>query len=97
MGYKKLIGRKSFNNWLKQIDNAVRYGNARSAIRLNHKDRTGTGYTDCNTAAHPTYLHELFRQATSLLGDNASFKELAMAINMNSAARADLPSLNLDR
>ncbi len=56
-----------------------------------------TAYTDLITAEHPTYLHELFRQATNLLGDNASFEELAMAMNANSAARANLPTLTLDK
>jgi hypothetical protein len=32
-----------------------------------------------------------------LLGDNASFEELVTAINVNSAARANLPTLNFNK
>ncbi len=52
-----MVGRKSLVNWLKQIDDAVKNGNARSAIRKKHKGRTGTGYADHITAAHLTNLH----------------------------------------
>jgi hypothetical protein len=79
------------------MDNAVRHGNARSAIKIKHKGRTGTGYTDCITQAHPTYLHAMFRQATSLLANDATFEEIARTMNLQSAGLQDLPTLTLDK
>jgi hypothetical protein len=50
--------------------------------RVKHKGRAGTSYTDRITRAHPMYLHELYRQATSLLGDDATFEETAAMVNL---------------
>jgi hypothetical protein len=97
LGFKKVVGKKSLEKWLQQIDNAVRHGNVRSAIRIKHKGRTGTGYTDRITQAHPTYLHEMFRQATRLLGDDATYEEIATTMNLQSAGLQDLPTLTLDK
>ncbi len=49
-----------------------------------------TAYTDLITKEHSMYLHELFRQSTCLLGDNASFEEIVTAMNANSTAQANL-------
>ncbi len=98
LGFKKVVGRKkSLQKWLQQIDNAVRHGNARSTIKIKHKGRTGTGYTDHITQAHPTYLHEMFWQATSLLGNDATYEEIARTMNLQSAGLQDLPTLTLDK
>ncbi len=60
-----------------------------------HKDSMGSGYTDCITAAHPTHLHEMFRQATNLLGDDATYEEIAAMIKLQPAGLQDLPKLTL--
>jgi hypothetical protein len=46
---------------------------------------------------YPEYLHEMFRHATDLLGDDATVKELALAMNLQSAAMEDRPSLRMNK
>jgi len=83
--------------WLKEIDDAVRNRNARLALHIKHKGRAGTSYTDRITRAHPTYLHEMYRQATSLLGDDATFEETAAIMNLQSTGLEGLPTLTLNK
>jgi hypothetical protein len=59
--------------------------------------RTGTGYTDRITQAHPTYLHEMLWQTTSLLGNDATYEEISTMMNLQSAGLQDLPSLTLNQ
>jgi hypothetical protein len=92
-GFKKVIGCQTLERWLKKIDNVVRNRNARLALNINHKCRPGTSYTDWIARAHPIYLHEMYRQATSLLGDDATFEETAAMMNLQSTGLEGLPTL----
>jgi len=47
-------------------------------------------------AEHPTYLHELHRHATTILGDVATFDEIATQINLLSADDKR-PTMNLNK
>ncbi len=56
-----------------------------------------TSYADSITQQHNTYLHELFRMATNLVGDNATFVRLAQQMNLQSEENEDLPTLCLTK
>ncbi len=58
LGFEQIVGKKSLENWLKRIEDSVRLT---STMRMIRRGKGGqTAYTDLITAAHPTYLHELF-------------------------------------
>jgi hypothetical protein len=61
------------------------------------EDRTGTGYNDCITRAHPTYRHEMVWQATILLGNDATYEEITTTMNLQTASLQDLPTLTLNK
>ncbi len=77
------------------MEASVRFNNMRQAMRRRKGGRTS--YTDLITVEYPEYLHEMFRHATDLLGDNATFKELASAMNLQSATMEDRPSLRMNK
>ncbi len=83
LGFEKIVGKYSLERWLNKMEEFVRFNNVRQTMRR----RTG-GRTQCIdliTAEHPEYLHEMYRHATELLGDEATFQELALAMNLQSA------------
>ncbi len=43
---------------------------------------------------HPTYLHDMWCQSTRILGNAATFQEIAMQINLQSAVLPDRPQLD---
>jgi hypothetical protein len=47
-------------------------------------------------AEHPTYLHSLYRRATMILGDAATFTEIASQMNLLSAVD-ERPTMNLNK
>ncbi len=95
LGFEKVVGIHSLENWFKKIEESVRVTNARRAIKSGRAGRTA--YTDHITAAHPNYLHEMFRTATQLVGDDATFDLLARTMNLQSAALENMPTLTLDK
>jgi hypothetical protein len=97
VGFQCVVGNKSIDNWLKQIESAVSNGNVRNAIKTKHNGRIGTGYTYCISCSHPTYLHEMFQHSRTLLGDNATYKEIAGLMNLQSAGLENLPTLTLNK
>jgi hypothetical protein len=94
LGLEKVIGKQSIENWLEKKV-SVRFT---SQIQIVKRGKDGpTAYTYLITDPRPIYMHELFRWATRLLGDNAMFEKLAMAMNMKSEAQENLSALNLDK
>jgi hypothetical protein len=79
-GYKSVIGKHSIKNWIEKIEDSVNYSSAKNVFQSKHKGKTS--YMDRITLVYPTYLHNLWRQATNLLGDNATFEDLAHAMNL---------------
>ncbi len=92
-GYKSVVGKYSRQNWIERIEDSVNYSSAKNEFQSKHKGKTS--YTGRIPMIYPTYLHNLGRQATTLLGDNATFEELARAMNLQSSAEQNLPTLNL--
>ena len=79
--------------WLKKIEDSFSFSSAKNVFRSKHKGKTS--YTDRITAVYPTYLHDLWRHATTLLGDNATFEEIAIQMNLQSTTEVFLPTLAL--
>jgi hypothetical protein len=94
-GYKGVVGKYSIINWIEKIEDSVNYNSAKSVFQSRHKGKTR--YTDRITEVYPTYLHNLWRQVTTLLGDKATFEELARAMNLQSTVEQNLPTLNLTK
>jgi len=95
LGYKKVVGSTQLHTWMKESEMQFSTGNTSSLAKSKHK---GTEkYTDIITRDHPHLLHQLFRYSTSILGDNASFDEIANLMNTQSAAMGNgTPVLTLN-
>ncbi len=94
MGTKK-NGIYSFDNWLIKIEMSVRNETATRVFQNSHKGKTSL--MDQIMSEHPTYLHHLWHHATNLLGDNATFKKLAKAMNLQSTVEEIRPSIRLTK
>ena len=95
LGYKKVKGMHAFQSWMEQIEKSFSFSSAKNTIKSNRKGRTS--YTDQITADHPTYLHELYRHATDLVGTDATFEEIAWHMNLQSTVDETRPNLNLNK
>ncbi len=94
-GYKKVMGKYQLERWLERVGRSAFSDSALILIDNHHMG--STSYTDSITAQHPTHLHELYRSATNLLGDDATFARIVEQMNQQSAVNQDLPTLNLTR
>jgi hypothetical protein len=94
-GYKKVIGATQVDCWIKNIEESI--GTSEVSNVLASKNKGKTSYTDVITAMHPTYLHDMWHQSTRILGDAATFQEIATQINLQSAVLHDRPTLQLDK
>jgi hypothetical protein len=64
---------------------------------LAKKFRGKTSYTETISDAHPTYLHEMWCQATRNIGNTATLHEISIRMNLQSEALHDRPTLQLDK
>jgi hypothetical protein len=80
-------------NWFKK-GRIVRVTNAKQAIKQGRAGRTA--YMDHITAAHPNYLHEMFRTATQLVKDDTTFDLPTRTMNLHAVALENMPTLTLD-
>jgi hypothetical protein len=80
---------------VKEVEDLFSFSSAKNVFRSKHKGKTS--YMDRITAFYPTFLHDLWQHATSLLGDNATFEELAHQMNLQSTMEAVLPTLVLTK
>ncbi len=94
-GYKKNVGKHGLDQWLKRISNSV--AKSSTTAITNNKHTGKISYLDQITRQYPTYLHELYRSACQLVGDNATFDELARTMNMQSTAYQNLPNLRIHK
>ncbi len=95
MGFEKVVGKYSLEKWLNKMEASVRFNNMRQAMRRRKEGRTS--YTDLITVEYPEYLHEMFCHATELLGNDVTFQELALVMNLQSAVVEDRPLLRLNK
>ena len=64
---------------VKKFINDLTIGLTKSILDMKHK---GTkSYTAQVQLRHPTFLHDLYRYATEILGDSATFEEIAIVMN----------------
>ncbi len=94
-GYRNVLGKFWLEKWLNRVENSILHSSSTAITTNNHKGKTS--YTDNITQQHPTYLHELFRAATNLLGDDATFARLTQQMNLQSEANENLPTLRLTK
>jgi hypothetical protein len=79
-GYRNVLGNFRLEKWLNRVINNILHSSSTAITTNNHKEKPS--YTDSITQQHPTYLHELFRAATNLLGDDATLAMLAQKMNL---------------
>lgn len=84
-GYKKVT--RSLHRWISNYTNALTSIGSQVALRSNNKGRKS--YVSKIEARHPTYLHSLYRYATSVLGDGATFEEMAQIMNKKCATEGE--------
>ncbi len=69
--YKSIIGSSQFETWFENIEKSTRLNDADDLLRSKYKGKTS--YIEHITREHPTYLHQMFHQATLMLADAAKF------------------------
>jgi hypothetical protein len=80
LDYKIMTGKLRLAVWIKQFKDSTLHTTASNMFKNVHKGSTSqTGRVE---SQHPTYLHQLCHQATSILGDDASFSEVASQMNL---------------
>jgi hypothetical protein len=94
-GYRNVLAKFWLEKWLNKVENRVLHSSSTAIMMNNNKGKTS--YTDSITQQHCTYLHELFRVATNLLGDDVTFTRLAQQMNLQSEANEGLPTLCLTK
>jgi hypothetical protein len=94
-GYKKVVGASQVEYWIKNIEQSAMMNGAGNVLAKKYKGKAS--YTDMITNASPTYLHDMWRQATRILSDAATFHEISLQINLQSEALHDRPMLQLDK
>jgi hypothetical protein len=93
LGYRKVTGKSRLDIWLKEIEESAR--NHGGGIRKRHRGTIGGSYVDRINAIDPTYLTTLFRWACGVLGNTATFQQLATAMNAKAAAEHVIPDMHL--
>ena len=98
-GYKKVYGSSSVHLWMEKIVNYMKFGGEKNVLANNHSGKTS--YMESVEQRNPTYLHQLFRHATTTLGDNATFEEASQLTRhspglhtMSSFTNADQSTMN---
>ncbi len=94
-GYKKVVGTSQVEYWIKNIEQSAMRNEAGNVLAK--KFRGKTSYTETITNAHPTYLHEMWRQVTRTIGDAATYHEISIQMNLQSEALHNRPMLQLDK
>jgi len=61
------------------------------------KHKGTTSYMDCIEEHNPSYLHQMYHYATTILGDNATFEETTRLMAEKSAAEEAHKILELSR
>jgi len=94
LGYKKITGKYVLEKWLQQIKASITQSSAKNVLKSSHKGTTSQ--TDRISATHPTYLHYLYRRAVDILGDDATFSEIATQMNLISTVD-QRPTIHLNK
>jgi hypothetical protein len=61
------------------------------------KHRGTTRQMNDIVAAHPTYLHYLYNQMTTILSDDATFSEIVTQMNLLPTVDDEWPNINQDK
>jgi hypothetical protein len=61
------------------------------------RHRGTTSQTEIIEAAYPTYLHRLYQESISILGDDATYAEIAAQMNLLSTINDAWPTICLDK
>jgi hypothetical protein len=91
---KKGVGKYGLEEWLKQFRASVLDTSASKMFSSKHKGIISQ--TARVEAEHPTYLHEHYQCATTIIGDVATFNEIATQINLLSMDDK-MPTMNLNK
>jgi hypothetical protein len=94
LGYKVITGKFGLATWIKQFKASVLNTSALNMFKSKH--RGSTSHTNRVETQHPTYLHYLYRRATSIIGNDATFAEVASQMNLLSTVD-ERPTMNLNK
>ena len=98
-GLKKVPKGSMWKEWLKQFEAAVEGQENGMAILLDNKKmgpKHGK-YTEWIKAAYPGYLHDVYRCALKAVSVEATWSEIALAMNADSTRINDKPNLEMSR
>ena len=94
-GYKTVVGSASIHKWLLDFKKSLTLGGTQHVAQAKHKGKTS--YMDCVEERDPSYLHRMYRYATNILGDSATFEEIARLMAEKSSAEDAHETLELNR
>jgi hypothetical protein len=95
LGYKTVTGKYGLQQWLKQLKDSLPNSTARNIFHSRH--RGTTSQMENIETAHPTYLHRLYQESTSILGNDATYAEIAAQMNLLSTVDDARPTIRLDK
>jgi len=75
LGYKIITGKYQIVTRLQKFKASLLNTSAMNVCKSKHKGST-------SQVTNPTYLHELYRQATYILGDDATFSKIAAKMKL---------------
>ena len=89
LGYKIITGKYQIVTRLQKFKASLLNTSAMNVCKSKHKGST-------SQVTNPTYLHELYRQATYILGDDATFSKIAAKMKLLSTVEK-WPEINLKK
>jgi hypothetical protein len=95
LGYKTVTGTYGLVQWLKQQKDSAPNSTAKNMFQS--RQRGTTSQTETIEAAHPTYIHRLYRESTTILGDDATYVEITAQMNLLSTVDDARQTIHLDK
>jgi len=83
LGTKMVLGKTQFHSWLKEFKESLKIAGVTCHV-LNSKYKGSTSYADEIKAHNLTYLFYLYHYGMKILGDSATFNEIASAMSEKS-------------
>jgi len=89
-----VLGKTQVHVWLKDIKERIHTAGITDDM-LNSKHKGSKSYTDQIEQQFPMYLYELYHYSAKILGDSATFDEIASAMSEKSTAEEGREVLDL--
>ncbi len=83
--YNKIRGKTMMERWIKELEQSARVQGHRIGLKSKHKGKVGGTFVARVNEQDPTYLLTLYWYAIEVNGNNATFWQLASAMNAKAA------------